>query len=198
MLTVLLVATLFDEGERPTGPPPAAAQVAGGNGATGEARSSPLSQSTGQKAARLYRHKIWEVHKYLGFGLCVLLLSRLAIETRRQKSDRLITRINRAVNIPVSTEAEKNEKLHFLLSKWGYVVFYVLLLLMAVTGLVLAFEDAAFLKPVHGLAKDVHEVLQYAMYAYVAAHLAGVIRSEFKNQRGIVSAMINGGNEELQ
>ena len=199
LVTVLFAETLFDEDER-QGPPPGdrKEQVVNDRNeqATnegGERRFDPSKLDPATRAARMYRHKIWETHKWIGFGLCFLLLSRIIIEVRKDKEGRLLTRIKRATRIPVSNKEEKDEKLHYLLSKWGYVLFYALLLLLSVTGLIMAFEHTAFLKAVQEPSREVHETLQYVMYAYILAHLVGVVRADMKKQKGIVSAMINGG-----
>jgi cytochrome b561 len=191
LVTVLFAETLFDEEEH-KGPPPGAKQEQVQN-AGGEQRLDPSKIDPATRAARQYRHKIWEAHKWIGFGLCFLFLSRLVIEVRKNKEGRLFTRIKRAMHVPVTAKDEKDEKRHYLLSKGGYVFFYVLLLLMSLTGLILAFEHTPFLEGVQRPSREVHETLQYLMYAYILAHLVGVIRADMKRQKGIVSAMINGG-----
>jgi len=63
---------------------------------------------------------------------------------------------------------------------------------MAITGLVLAYEDVAFLKGIHGTAKVIHEYGQYLIYAYVVFHVGGVVLSELGTEKGVVSGMIHG------
>ncbi len=64
---------------------------------------------------------------------------------------------------------------------------------MVVTGLSLAFEDVAFLKPMRHTVKDVHGFCMYLILAFIVVHLAGVFLAERKRSKGIVSDMINGG-----
>lgn len=199
MVTVLFASTLFDV--KPPKPPGnrAAPQTEQRSGETNEPkgeepRFDPSKLDPETRAAFTYRHKIWDVHKLIGFGLCFLLLSRVFIEVRRTKEERLITRINNAVNIPVNSNEARQDKRHYLFVKRGYLVFYGLLLLMALTGLIMAFEHTPFLEAVQRPARAVHQTLQYFFYAYVLVHLIGVIRADLTKQKGIVSAMINGGN----
>jgi Ni,Fe-hydrogenase I cytochrome b subunit len=63
---------------------------------------------------------------------------------------------------------------------------------MALSGLVLAFEDVKFLDPIHRLMKNVHEYSQYLVYIYILAHLIGVIREEIGKYPGIISSMVHG------
>jgi Ni,Fe-hydrogenase I cytochrome b subunit len=65
---------------------------------------------------------------------------------------------------------------------------------MAATGLVLAFEDVEWLRPVHNAAKQIHGVLQLGMYGFIIIDLTGVIRADITKYGGIVSRMINGKN----
>jgi Ni/Fe-hydrogenase 1 B-type cytochrome subunit len=121
------------------------------------------------------------------------LLSRIVIETVVNKDDRLITRINKAVNIPIYTTEGRQDKRHYLLVKRGYVVFYSLFFVMVITGLIMSFDHTDFLKWISRPARSIHSFVQYLIYAYILTHIVGVVRADMKKQKGIVSAMINGG-----
>jgi Ni/Fe-hydrogenase 1 B-type cytochrome subunit len=71
----------------------------------------------------------------------------------------------------------------------------LMILIMAVTGLSLAFEDqVAFLKPMHGTIKSIHGFTMYPIIAFIVIHIIGVVLAERKPEgKGIVSDMINGG-----
>jgi len=74
-----------------------------------------------------------------------------------------------------------------------YLLFYLILLLMALTGLGLAFgRELGFPRQIHNLLKTAHSLFQYFMYAFVFLHLCGVIIAENGKTKGIVSGMING------
>ncbi len=192
MVTVLFVSTLFEH-DHP--PPPNQAQGQSVQKQNERPRFDPSTQSPEEKAAHMYSNKIWDVHKYIGFGLCFLLLARVVIEVSRNKEERLITKINKALAIKVSSKEDIQNKRHYVLVKWGYVLFYVLIFIMATTGFILAFDHAAIFKNISRPAREIHGFVQYLIYAYILAHIVGVIRSDMLEQPGIVSAMINGGSD---
>jgi cytochrome b len=87
---------------------------------------------------------------------------------------------------------------HYLYVKWLYLLFYLILALMALTGLGLAFgRNLGFTRETHQLIKTVHSLCQYFMYVFVVVHLGGVIIAENTKDKGIVSGMIN-GNRSLK
>lgn len=140
-----------------------------------------------------YEDKIWDVHKWLGYGLSFLLLSRILIEIVQPREERLRLRIKNAIGLYKQNDATKPEYGHYIGVKWGYLFFYTLLLYMAVTGLGLAFgREVPFLGKIHRDLKEIHSFGQYLMYAFIFVHLCGVIISDNKNAKGIVSGMING------
>ena len=198
MITVLFASTLF-EIKRPNpanngGAPQTEQRQEGETPKGAEQRFDPSKLDPATKAAFMYRNKIWDAHKLIGFGLCFLLLSRVFIEASRAKEERLITRINKALNIPVSGKEAQQDKRHYLFVKSGYLIFYILITIMALAGLIMAFEHTPFLEGVQRPAREVHQTLQHLIYAYILVHLVGVIRADLTKQKGIVSAMINGGN----
>ena len=138
--------------------------------------------------AHEYSDKLWTVHKFIGFGLCLLLLFRVITEIVISKEKKLGSKISKAMRFPAGT----SQKSHYLFAEFGYLFFYLIFILMALTGLVLAFEDVSWLDPIHKTAKNIHEFLQYAFYTYIVAHIAGVIRADLTQHSGIVSRMING------
>lgn len=187
LITVLLVATLFKPDRKR--PPETEKKT------SVEQKFDPSKLDPQTKAAFFYANKIWDVHKLIGFGLCFLLLSRVAIEVSRKKEDRLLSSINRALAIPAGNSETLKDKKHYLLVKRGYLVFYFLIFLMAGTGLIMAFENAEILKSINRPAREIHSFVQYLIYAYILLHLIGVIRADLTKQKGIVSAMINGGDQ---
>lgn len=85
---------------------------------------------------------------------------------------------------------------HELAVKAIYAAFYILLIIMAVTGLFLAFEDLlAPFKSIRHSVKEVHGFCMYLILAFIVVHLAGVFLAERKDNKGIVSDMINGGGD---
>jgi cytochrome b561 len=147
-----------------------------------------ITPKQAQSIAHEYSDKLWMLHKYIGFGLSFLLLWRIVAEVAISKEKRLSTKLKKALSLHAATE----DRQHYLMVEYGYLIFYVLFIGMALTGLVLAFEDVEWLKPVHKLAKNVHSFLQYGMYGYIIIHIAGVVIADVGKYSGIVSRMING------
>ncbi len=147
-----------------------------------------ITEKQAKSVAHEYNDKLWMVHKYIGFGLSFLLLCRIVAEVTMSKEKKLRTRIQQAINIPVKSRESK----HYLWVQYGYVVFYLMLMMMALTGLVLAFEDWQWLDAVHKPAKQIHGFLQYGFYTYAVLHIAGTIRADVTTYGGIISRMING------
>lgn len=140
-----------------------------------------------RNVAHEYSDKLWMLHKYIGYGLAFLLLWRIITEVSLSKNKKLSTRIKAAMNFPAGPEQKHN-----LFVQYGYFIFYVFFIIMASTGLILAFEDQKWLDPVHEFAKETHEITQYGMYTYMLFHLAGVIRADVTQYGGIISRMVNG------
>ena len=145
-----------------------------------------------------YEDKMWDVHKLLGFGLAFLLGSRLLIELSLPGEEKIRTRIKNVLDMYKLNKNNKAEYRHYLNVKKVYTLFYLILLLMALTGLGLAFgRDLGFTRPIHNAVKTIHSILQYCMYAFVLIHLVGVVIAENTKDKGIVSGMIN-GNKSLE
>lgn len=152
-----------------------------------------ITKNQARSVAHEYSDKLWMLHKYIGFGLSFLIFSRIIIEVRLSKEKKLSTKIRSSLGYPVGTP----EKRHFLFVQFSYAVFYIIFIIMATTGLVLAFEDIEWLKPVHNLAKETHSIVQWGLYTFFVIHIAGVIRADLTKHTGIVSRMINGKENNL-
>jgi Ni/Fe-hydrogenase 1 B-type cytochrome subunit len=160
-----------------------------------QAKGGMITPDQAKAVSHEYSDKLWMLHKYVGFGLCFLLLLRIIIELSYSKEKRLSGKIRDALNFSAKSEQQTNDRRHFIMVKWGYIIFYVLFLCMCLTGLGLAFEDVPFFRANGKLFGNVHSIIQYLLYAYILFHIAGVIRSDLTNNRGIVSSMINGGEK---
>ena len=143
-----------------------------------------------------FEDTMWDLHKLLGFALAFLLVSRLIIEVSQPEDEKLRVRMKKAVRLNLSNDENKSSARHYVIVKRGYLAFYSLLLIMALTGLGLAFgHDLTFLQQHHKLIKTVHSFCQYLVYGFVLLHLGGVIIAETGKEKGIVSGMINGNQE---
>ena len=143
-----------------------------------------VSIEQARAAARMLNERLWVWHVYVGYGLAALAVLRCAVL--------LLDRRRPAPADPgtVATRAS----LHYRAVKAFHRSFYVALGVMVATGLMLAFKDALSLgKPVENLVHGLHENLMWYVIAFIVLHVAGVVRSEHREDAGIVSEMIHGG-----
>jgi Ni,Fe-hydrogenase I cytochrome b subunit len=146
-----------------------------------------------------YEDKMWDVHKLFGFGLAFLLVARVLIELSLPGEEKIGARIKNAMGLVKLNGENKVEYRHYVNVKRVYLLFYLILLLMAFTGLGLAYgRDLGFTREIHDTIKTVHSLLQYCMYAFVVIHPGGVIIAENAKDKGIVSGMINGNSSIKQ
>ncbi len=150
-------------------------------------KGGTITADQARSVAHEYSDKLWMLHKYIGYGLAGLLLWRIIIEIFLSKEKTIKSKVIYALHYPIGAD-----KSHFLFVQYGYMIFYALFIFMALTGLILAFEDQAWLEPLHDPANTVHEILQYGFYIFIIIHLISVIRADLTKYGGIVSRMING------
>ena len=157
-------------------------------------KGGSITSDQARSVAHAFSDKLWDTHKIIGYVLCFLLLTRVIIEVSQHADQKLSVRIRQALNFRLLDENAIRERNHYLLVKRGYLVFYGLFFCMGFTGLILAFEDIDFLKPLHKTAGSLHSFFQWGIYAYILFHLIGVIRADLKKNKGIVSGMIHGNS----
>ncbi|HEX2900482.1 MAG TPA: cytochrome b/b6 domain-containing protein, partial [Bacteroidia bacterium] len=155
-------------------------------------RGVELDEKQARGIAHGFSEKLWVLHTYIGYGISFLLLSRLLIEVVVSKEEKLRNKIKRALHLTPATDIAKQDRRHYIWVKRGYLVFYLLILVMASTGLGLAFEDIGIFDTYHGQIEQVHEFGQWGMYAYIVLHLGGVLRADLTRHNGLVSRMIHG------
>jgi len=160
-------------------------QKAGANVTTDQARST--SHALGDS--------VWDIHVYFGYALAALLVFRLLLEFFQVADQKFIRKIKNAYTKFKVTKANREAARHELAVKTIYSLFYILLIIMVVTGLFLAFEDALVAyKSIRHSVKNIHGFCMYLALAFIIIHLAGVFLAERKKESaGIVSDMINGG-----
>jgi len=157
-----------------------------------ESKGVTVTNDQARAVTHEYSDKIWMLHKYVGYGLCFLLLCRIVLEATQPGEEKIKTKIKNALTFQAKTDSEKEDRKIYLLAKRGYLLFYLVFLVMGLSGLVLAFEDVKFLDPIHKIMGDVHEIAQYGVYVYILAHLIGVVREEIGKYPGITSSMVHG------
>jgi len=151
-------------------------------------KSAVLTNDQARAIAHAFSDKLWMLHKYIGFGLSILMLLRIVIEVAATRKDTVMGRIKAAASIPIKDAEQK----HYINVNKSYLLFYILFITISLTGLVLAFEDLKFFDPIHNISKQIHSYVQYGMYAYMILHIVGVVLADTDRYPGIVSRMING------
>lgn len=151
-----------------------------------------ISQDQARGVAHAFNDRLWDWHTYIGYIICGFLVARVLIELTLSKEERLAVKIKRAVTIKRNTPGAAESQNHYLQVKWSYVIFYCLILTMALTGLCLAFDDLPIMKGIRGPARQVHSFAQYLIYGFIVLHLGGVIIADLSKHQGIVSGMIHG------
>ena len=186
LITVLINSTITDEGNiaKITKDELTKAGLAI-TGKQADAVSHAVSDST------------WGVHIYFGYGLALLLLFRILLEFFQLADQKFIRKIKSAYDQFQITKKNREVARHELTVKLIYGVFYLLLVIMVITGLFLAFEDTfAAYRSIRHSVKNVHGFCMYIIIAFIIIHLAGVYLAERKKDgKGIVSDMINGGSQ---
>jgi cytochrome b len=154
-----------------------------------------VDQTAARAVSHAFNDKLWSWHTWIGYGIAGLLLMRIILEIFQPSNEKLRTKFRRALGFVPETKDQAETKRHYLGVKWIYLVFYALILVMALTGLGLALEDVPFFHAIRGSIKRIHNFIQYTIYGFVLIHLAGVIFAECRKYPGLVSGMINGGRQ---
>jgi len=151
------------------------------------------SEEQAFSVTREYEDKIWGVHKILGYGLALLLFSRIVIEVFQPGDEKIRNRIRNVTGLYNQQTGNKKEYRHFLGVKISYLLFYLLLLCMVLTGLSMAFgRQLGIPREINHFIRETHSFGQYLIYLFVIVHLSGVVIAENMKHKGIVSGMING------
>jgi len=155
---------------------------------------STVTDEQARAAAHALSDSIWGIHIYFGYVLAGLLAFRLILEFFQLADQKFIRKIKSAYHQFNSIKKNREVARHELTVKAIYAIFYALLIIMVITGLFLAFEDALLAyKSIRHSVKEVHSFCMYLILAFILVHIVGVLLAERKNERGIVSDMLNGG-----
>ncbi|MBB6238991.1 cytochrome b561 [Pedobacter sp. AK013] len=182
LFTVLINSTLFDRAQR--------------SFVKNELMNAGASVSDKQAGAVTHglEDQVWGIHIYFGYALAVLFLFRLVAEFFLPPAQRIMPKIKKAYQAYFILKKAREEAKHELVVKGLYLIFYLLLLIMVVTGLLLAFEDYTGIpRNINHSIKEFHGFCMYLILGFIMLHLAGVFLAERKDGKGIVSDMINGG-----
>ncbi|HTK20907.1 MAG TPA: cytochrome b/b6 domain-containing protein [Mucilaginibacter sp.] len=156
-------------------------------------RNISVSQDQARAAAHEISDKVWELHTYFGYILITLFIFRFALEFFHRADQKLIRKLK--VAYAHLNGVNRKQAKHDIVVKSLYIAFYILLSVMAITGLCMTFEDDIPALKIHAL-REIHSFCMYLIITFIVIHLAGVFLAERKESKGIVSDMINGGNAE--
>lgn len=138
--------------------------------------------------------KVWAVHIYFGYFLAALLLFRLILEFFQVADQKLIRKMKTAYRDYFIIKKQVKLARHELVVKLTYLLFYLVLIIIAMTGLTLAFRyQLHFSRSFMGTIRNIHGFCMYLVIAFIIVHVAGVFMAERDESPGIVSDMINGG-----
>jgi len=155
-----------------------------------------VTDSQARAAAHGLSDKIWSIHIYCGYALGILLAFRLILEIFQLADQKFIRKIKTAYRDYYVVKKRRETALHEFWVDTIYAIFYIMLFIMVSTGLCLAFEDdVPWLKSIHAF-RQIHAFTMYLIIAFIIIHLAGVFLAERKENKGIVSDMINGGRSD--
>ncbi len=143
------------------------------------------------------RNPLWDWHIYLGFALAVFFLCRIVIAVFVEKQIPGQVGIKTVLGFKAIPTSLRSSAGHFAIVKLGYAAFYLVTAVMIISGLVLNFKtELAVAKDQVGRIKEVHELLMWFFVVFVGGHLAGLVASEVNGERGLISDMVNGGEEK--
>ncbi|WP_448104444.1 cytochrome b/b6 domain-containing protein [Pedobacter panaciterrae] len=157
---------------------------------------SGVSVTPGQakSVAHGLEDKVWGIHIYFGYALVAILLFRLIAEIFQPRKQKFFSSLNSAYQTYRRHSKKSNLALHDLTVKALYLIFYLLLIIMGVTGLSMAFDqELGISKGTSHSIKEFHGFCMYLILIFIGVHIAGVLLAERKENKGIVSDMINGG-----
>ncbi len=125
--------------------------------------------------AKAIRAPMWEWPIIFGVMLAILLLVRLFILWREKGFGH-----------------DDAGLMHMRMVHWGYKVFYLILIFMAVSGLIITWHEALGMsKDLAHSIKEVHELIAWTVVIFVPIHIAGVVIADSTDQKGIISKMIS-------
>ena len=127
--------------------------------------------------AKAIRAGMWEWHIILGYALAFAMIYRIVLFFRDSSQKQSWSELD----------------LHKKVVKISYYILYTILLFMTVSGFVIYFHDALGIssEKAHDI-KEVHELLYNYILIFVPLHIVGVFIAENRDEKGIVSTMING------
>ena len=126
------------------------------------------------KIAKQIRKPMWDWHIYTGYfliGLYVLRLINLYFS-----------------GIIFPNPFHRASSLKQKIQGWTYIIFYFLMSISLITGFFIVNGSADY----KDFLESIHVQSIYYVVLFIILHMTGLVLSEYSNEKGIVSKMING------
>jgi len=153
---------------------------------------------------------LWQVHIYIGYALVLGIVARLVwgivgpCHARFSDMWHPIVWWDAVLNFNLQAKPRFG---HNTLASGAYLLVYILLITMAITGLSLAaiehsmgpfdawIGDMPWLKAIVG---EPHEITYYLLMGFIVVHIAALIWHEYKDKTPLAQAMVTGYQYEVQ
>jgi thiosulfate reductase cytochrome b subunit len=149
---------------------------------------TPIGDELAKEIAVAIRTPMWEFHYLLGYALSALLVGRIIISFLPGQPSMFL-------HLKDFLTAATRPPLHFMGVKALYSLFYVVVTFMVVSGLLMMFKtELGLAKSLTGQLKEIHELAMWFFAGFAAIHTVGVVVAENRDDAGLVSDMISGGD----
>ena len=170
----------------------------GKNGQIISAKLSELNISIDKKDAKNIaaeiRNPMWQWHYNFGFGLLGIAIFGIYVRKSCQGSCPIEKAKSALIELKERAgEEDKKQIREFFIIKLSHSMFFVLLLVMMLTGFAMFFKDSLGLpKDLLGLFKEAHELGLWFVLLFVVTHIVGVVKKELTTESGLISSIIGG------
>lgn len=129
--------------------------------------------------AKQIRKPMWDWHIYLGYVLTGLFSLRFLLPFFG--------------TMKFQNPLVKNLSIKQKFQKWTYIIFYVCVVISLITGLIIELGPKDLKKPM----EEIHILSIYYLIAFIVIHVGGVIIAEFTSDKGIISRIVRGSDEQF-
>ncbi|MDP4263568.1 MAG: cytochrome b/b6 domain-containing protein [Bacteroidota bacterium] len=152
-----------------------------------------LSQEQIWDTTFVLRDAVWKWHSLFGYILSGLFVFRIASEFFQPRNQQFSRRIKNAVGF-LKLKQDKKTARHYLAVKIIYLLAYILIALLAGTGIWMAVNrnTKIYFTPQFHSVKEIHAAAVNFLLLFMIIHIAGVIKAERGKYKNIVSGMIHG------
>lgn len=158
-----------------------------------QASGKNVSVPQARELAHIISDRIWAWHIYFGWTLVALWVLRLGLQLTGPSELRFSARLLEVLRrYRLAPPADKGKAGKILFAKTTYALFYLFITIMVATGLILIYEDVSWLKGVHHLAEETHNVTMFLIIGFIVLHVVGVVWAENKQDHGLISRMVGG------